>query len=408
EQDIAANGHTPADAVPENNVDPDCTNTGSYDSVVYCTECGTELSRENVIVNAKGHSWGDWETVTEAGQYTNGEKKHTCTECQVTEYDIIPATDHVHSIEMVKLESPTCTEDGNIRYFECTHCHTFYKDAAGTEVIDDKDSVKLPANGHKPGQPVQENKNDATCTENGSYDEVTYCTECLQEVKRENKTIEADGHDFSEWVVTTEPTLTSEGEKTRVFSKCGATETEPVDKLIYKPAKPTAEIKIAFGGRTVKLDCADEDALIYYIFGSSEIDTSCEYIAAGETIFLDEPMTGNSAAMYFKAYKNDTWSDLGKWGVLNVKIAAPLIVKSGPASANRYKIYTQTKNSYIIYTTDGSEPSIEEGIQQLQIKNGKIIWGTSGVITVSEGDTIKAIAVRSGLVTSEVLEYTDD
>ena len=173
-------------------------------------------------------------------------------------------------------------------------------------------------------------------------------------------------------------------------------------------AQPTVEIKPVFGGRTVTFKCADSDAEIYYNFGSSNINTSCRHIKPGESIFLSEPMTGNKAAMYFKAYKNDTWSDLGKWGVLNVKIAAPLIVKSGPASANRYKIYTQTKNSYIIYTTDGSEPSIEEGIQQLQIKNGKIIWGTSGVITVSEGATIKAIADRSGLVTSEVLEYTDD
>ena len=169
-------------------------------------------------------------------------------------------------------------------------------------------------------------------------------------------------------------------------------------------AKP--EIKIAFGGRTVQLNCSDPDAEIYYNFGSSNITTECQHVKAGETIFVDTPRTGKDAFMCYKAYKDGEWSELGKWGVLNVKIDQPIIRQSGNKDSETFRIYTQAKNSYIVYTVDGTDPSIVEGSQQLTIKNGNIIWATDGKITVKKGQTVKAIAVRSGLVTSDVLTYT--
>ncbi|MBQ2616879.1 MAG: hypothetical protein IJF90_08475, partial [Synergistaceae bacterium] len=50
--------HTPGEAVQENFHDADCTTPGSYDSVVYCTTCNEELSRETVTIKAKGHTPG--------------------------------------------------------------------------------------------------------------------------------------------------------------------------------------------------------------------------------------------------------------------------------------------------------------------------------------------------------------
>ncbi|MCR4911439.1 MAG: leucine-rich repeat domain-containing protein [Bacilli bacterium] len=50
---------------------------------------------------------------------------------------------------------------------------------------------------HKPGTPVEENRVEATCTADGSYDLVTYCTECQQEISREHKTIAKLNHNFS-------------------------------------------------------------------------------------------------------------------------------------------------------------------------------------------------------------------
>ncbi|MBQ7990439.1 MAG: leucine-rich repeat protein [Oscillospiraceae bacterium] len=186
-----------------------------------------------------------------------------------------------------------------------------------------------------------------------------------------------------------------------VKASCTVTVTEK------KVPKPTVIIKTAFGGRTVQLNCTDSNATIYYNFGSSNITTSCKHVHAGETIFLDKPMTGNSAAMYFKAYSGGKWSELGKWGVLNVQIAKPLIVQSGMASDNNFRVYTQTKDSYIIYTLDGTTPTVSEGTQKLKVTNGKIIWGTSGIVNVPKGKTIKAIAIRCGLVTSDVMAFTN-
>lgn len=42
--------HTPAQAVVENRVEPTYDADGSYDSVVYCSECGEELSRETIVI----------------------------------------------------------------------------------------------------------------------------------------------------------------------------------------------------------------------------------------------------------------------------------------------------------------------------------------------------------------------
>ena len=51
--------HVPGEAVRENEVDATCTTAGSYDSVVYCAECGEEVSRETVTVPALGHDFVD-------------------------------------------------------------------------------------------------------------------------------------------------------------------------------------------------------------------------------------------------------------------------------------------------------------------------------------------------------------
>ena len=59
--ETAALGHTEGEAVTENNVDPTCTEAGSYDSVVYCSVCDAEISRNTVTVPALGHNFVDGE-----------------------------------------------------------------------------------------------------------------------------------------------------------------------------------------------------------------------------------------------------------------------------------------------------------------------------------------------------------
>ena len=72
--------------------------------------------------------------------------------------------------------------------------------------------------------PVEENRVEPTCTEDGSYDEVYYCTEkdCGEVLKREKKIINALGHDWSgEWVTVIEPTATKEGRQEKICKRDG-------------------------------------------------------------------------------------------------------------------------------------------------------------------------------------------
>ena len=175
---IPPTGHTPGEAVHENEVPATCTEPGSYDAVVYCTVCDAELSRETVSVPALGHDWGEW---TET-------KAPSCTE---------PGE-----------ETRTCKRDG-------TH----------------KETREIPPTGHTPGEAVHENEVPATCTEAGSYDEVVYCTACGAELSRDSKTVPALGHDWSDWTATTEATCTEAGEESRSCKRCGETETRTTPPL---------------------------------------------------------------------------------------------------------------------------------------------------------------------------------
>ena len=54
-QEVISAGHKPAAAVIENEIAATCGKAGSYDSVVYCSACGVELSRETIPVPATGN-----------------------------------------------------------------------------------------------------------------------------------------------------------------------------------------------------------------------------------------------------------------------------------------------------------------------------------------------------------------
>ena len=79
---------------------------------------------------------------------------------------------------------PTCTTDGR-KERECSACHT--KEASVTTAL-----------GHTAGTPVEENTVPPTCTDNGSYDNVVYCTVCNAELSRNTETVSALGHTAGE------------------------------------------------------------------------------------------------------------------------------------------------------------------------------------------------------------------
>ena len=178
-ENIDAAGHTAGAAVRENEVAATCTSAGRYDEVVYCADCRKELSREKKTVDALGH-------------------------------------DCVHH----NAKAATCTEKGWEAYDTCSRCdYTTYKET--------------PAKGHSKGDAKKEKEVAATCTTDGSYDEVIYCTVCKAEISRESKTTPAAGHSFGAWTVVKEATCTAEGHETRVCSVCSAKEDKDIGKLSH-------------------------------------------------------------------------------------------------------------------------------------------------------------------------------
>ena len=88
-------GHTPLEAVTENEVAPKCDVAGSYDLVVYCDDCGAELDRETKTVDALKHSFTKYEVTEEAKCGVAGKEVAYCDHgCGATDEKAIEALTH--------------------------------------------------------------------------------------------------------------------------------------------------------------------------------------------------------------------------------------------------------------------------------------------------------------------------
>ena len=91
---VDALGHTPGEVQIENEVTATCTVGHYWEEAVYCTVCGTEISRETKTTEALGHAWGDGVVTVAPTETTEGERTFTCTRCGATYTEVIPALDH--------------------------------------------------------------------------------------------------------------------------------------------------------------------------------------------------------------------------------------------------------------------------------------------------------------------------
>ena len=116
--------HIEAAAVRENETAATCTTDGSYDEVVYCTDCHAEISRTKNITKALDHEWGNWVVTKPATSSEDGEEQRICIrDSSHVETKIIPALTHTHQYsEVVKDEyiksAATCTEPA-VYYKSC-------------------------------------------------------------------------------------------------------------------------------------------------------------------------------------------------------------------------------------------------------------------------------------------------
>ena len=185
--------HTAGEPVRENEVPATCKAEGSYDEVVYCTECQEEISREHKTIDKLAHT---------PGQPVNENE--------------VPAT---------------CKAEGS--YDEVVYCTECQEELSREHKTIDKLA-------HTPGEPVRENEVTVTCLVDGSYDEVVYCTECGEEISRTHWDVAHPGHNIIHAVeipaTATEDGIRSHYECTscgKYFSDAtGTVEVDPADYII--------------------------------------------------------------------------------------------------------------------------------------------------------------------------------
>ena len=263
---IDAKGHK-ADSVEFETIVPaTCTAAGSKDSVVFCSVCQVEISREERAIPALGHT----EVVNEA-------------------------------------VAPTCTKAGKTEGKYCSVCNTVIKLP-----------IAIPATGHKADSVEFENIVPATCTAAGSKDSVIFCSVCQVEISREERAIPALGHtevidaalaatctaagktegkhcsvcnvvlvpqeeiaalghEFKDYVYNNDATTAADGTETATCTRgCGATDTRIAagTKLAETPEKGTAvsdaaasTMNIYAHGNIIVVENAAEEISVYNAMG---------------------------------------------------------------------------------------------------------------------------------------------
>ena len=228
----------------ERTVPATCGKAGRVDTI--CDNCGEVVSTRELPPTG-AHVWGNGVVTTAPTETTPGVRTFTCSGCDQTRTETIPATG-AHDYQFTKNVAPTCT-DGGYDLYTCSGCGATERrnltDAAGhkwdggtvttapTEttpgvrtftctVCGQTRTEAIPATG---AHDYQFTKNVApTCTD-GGYDLYT-CSGCGA-TERRNLT-DAAGHKWDGGTVTTAPTETTPGVRTFTCTVCGQTRTEAI------------------------------------------------------------------------------------------------------------------------------------------------------------------------------------
>ncbi len=200
----ATNNHTPAAAVKENVKPATCETAETYDSVVYCSVCGQEISRTQMTGEAAlGHKWGEWKHDDSTAK---ADSKHTRTcENDATHTDSAACN---FTSQVTQNQTAVLPE---ITTYTCKDCGYSYTEET------------KPALGHTHnyGAPVADYTSGEAFVEGKDYTHTATCTgegNCSQPTK-------TDKCNFDNGVETKAATCTEPGVKTFTCSDCGGTYT---------------------------------------------------------------------------------------------------------------------------------------------------------------------------------------
>ncbi|MGN1195326.1 MAG: fibronectin type III domain-containing protein [Acutalibacteraceae bacterium] len=247
--------HTPSEAVKENEKAATCTEDGSYDLIVYCSVCHTELGREEKTTEKLGHSFTNYVSDNNATCTQDGTKTAKCDRCDVTDTIADEDSMKAHTESAWITDKDSDCVNGGTKHTECTVCHTVIKTEAipanGHQYVDTvtaptcttagytvhtcsvcgntyTDSV-VPATGHQASEAVKENIVAATCTANGSYDSVVYCSVCHAEISCNSIVTDKLSHSYQ--TKTTPATTAKDGKIVTACTVCGkVSKTVPIYK----------------------------------------------------------------------------------------------------------------------------------------------------------------------------------
>ena len=243
------NTHTqsPSVNIESTTTDPDCTKDGQTLYTASAILDGTTYTSTNTVkISMLGHTGGtatchsqkicercltgygelnpenhEGETEirnrTEASCTEKGYSGDTyCLGCDTkiadgTEIDVLG-----HDSETVAAKAATCREAGNISYWHCKTCDTYFSNKECTEEITQEDTL-IPATGHREIEAIS--AKEATCTGTGNppYWHCKTCDtyfsnkECTEEITQEDTLISATGHEKAEITGAKEASCTAEG-----------------------------------------------------------------------------------------------------------------------------------------------------------------------------------------------------
>ena len=128
---VTESAHTPASVVIENLIDSSCTQTGSYDEVVYCSECQEEISRTHNTIEKKPHNYSQKVTTAEhlKAKATNAEAavyyySCICGDKGTTTFTSGSVLEHTHNFnqkntDSIYQKSPATCTDLAVYYYSC-------------------------------------------------------------------------------------------------------------------------------------------------------------------------------------------------------------------------------------------------------------------------------------------------
>lgn len=200
----ATKNHTPAAAVKEKVKSATCETAETYDSVVYCSVCGQEISRTQMTGEAAlGHKWGEWKHDDSTAK---AESKHTRT-CE----NDATHTDSAACNFTSQVTQNQTADQPEITTYTCKDCGYSYTEET------------KPALGHTHnyGAPVADYTSGEAFVEGKDYTHTATCTgegTCSQPTKTDKCT-------FDNGVETKAATCTEDGVKTFTCTECGGTYT---------------------------------------------------------------------------------------------------------------------------------------------------------------------------------------